>query len=204
MPAVQTTTIAIDAGLTTPPMAVDGVSSAPIRTIETTRMTSIPSSTGVSAPTRNVSGRSRPAAMSQTTSTIVCTAIPPIRFPAARPRWPEAAAEIVMATSGRLPAIARRITPPNSSPRPSRTSSASVVFESPTPATHVKPAPAAKTITSHGVVSADIAHRRFADNLGVSCQAPVAVIIGGIHAISRRTRRAPGVSPQSQSAPHRS
>src|SRR5437588_9141199 len=122
-------------------MEVELGSRAPISTPEATRTTSIPSSTGVSAPTRNVSGRSRPAAMSQATSTIVCTAIPPIRLPAARPRFPRAAAETVIASSGRLPATARNSIPPSSSPRPSRATSASVVFERLVPATHVAPAP---------------------------------------------------------------
>ena len=56
-------------------------------------------------------------------------AMPPIRLPAARPRFPESTAEIVIASSGRLPAIASRIMPPSASPRPSRLSSASVVLE---------------------------------------------------------------------------
>ena len=51
-------TIASDAGLTTPPIAVVAGSSEPISTPETTSTTSSPSSTGVRAPTRNVSGRS--------------------------------------------------------------------------------------------------------------------------------------------------
>ena len=51
-PISQVTTIATDAGLTTPPIAVEGLSSAPINAAETTSTTSIPSSTGVSAPTR--------------------------------------------------------------------------------------------------------------------------------------------------------
>ncbi len=47
----QTTTIAIEAGLTGP-IATDGLSSAPINTNETTRTTSSASSTGISEPTR--------------------------------------------------------------------------------------------------------------------------------------------------------
>src|SRR3954463_3434696 len=101
MPTVQITTIATDAGLTTPAIAVDGGSSAPIRTPETTSTTSSPSSTGVSAPTRKVSGRSDPTTKSQRTSTIVCPAIPPIRVPAASCRLPAAAAGGVRVAAGR-------------------------------------------------------------------------------------------------------
>src|SRR5512133_1703236 len=93
-------TIPREAGLTRPKIAVDGLSSAPISTPATTRMTSSPSSTGVSLPTRYVSGRDGPTAKSQTSSTIVWIAMPPIRFPAASARLPEAAAEIVIARSG--------------------------------------------------------------------------------------------------------
>ena len=56
-----------------------------------TRMiTSSPSSTGVRRPTRYVSGRDGPAAKSQMSSTIVWIAMPPMRFPAASPRFPQA------------------------------------------------------------------------------------------------------------------
>jgi hypothetical protein len=75
--------------------------------------------------------------MSQMRSTIVCTAIPPIRFPAASARFPCEAAEIVIASSGSVPARASRTRPPSSSPRPNRESSASVAFESAMPAAHV-------------------------------------------------------------------
>src|SRR6266487_1067934 len=92
--------MATDAGLTTPAIAVEGLSNAPMSTPDTTRITSDPSSTGVSAPTRKVSGRCGPEAKSQSTSTIVCTAIPPMRFPAAIARLPREAAEIVIASSG--------------------------------------------------------------------------------------------------------
>ena len=51
MPHSQTMTIAIEAGLTGP-IVTDDLSSAPIRTSETTRMTSSASSTGMSEPTR--------------------------------------------------------------------------------------------------------------------------------------------------------
>src|SRR6266550_259350 len=156
----QRATIASEAGLTTPPIAIDGRSSAPISTPETTSTTSSASSTGVSAPAKKVSEFLGPATASQTTSTIVCTAIPPIRFPAARPRWPLEAAEIVIASSGRLPATASRMIPPSSSPKPRRTSSASVVFDSATPAIHVTPAAAAKTTTSSGVARLPIGSAR--------------------------------------------
>ncbi len=81
-------TIPSEAGLTAPAIAVDGLSRAPISTPATTMITSSPSSTGVSRPTRYVSGRCGPTAMSQMSSTIVWIAMPPIRFPAASPRFP--------------------------------------------------------------------------------------------------------------------
>src|SRR5438445_4476391 len=145
------TTIPSDAGLTTPPIAVERLSRDPISTPDTTSTTSIPSSTGVSLPTRKVSGHCGPTAISQTASTIVCTAIPPIRLPAAKSRCPPAAAETVIAISGRVPATASSRMPPSSWPRPRRASSASVVFESATPAAHIAAAPAAKTRMSSGV-----------------------------------------------------
>ena len=73
--------------------------------------------------------------------------MPPMRFPAASPRFPEAAAEIVIASSGREPAIERKMSPPMASPRPSRASSASVVFESSVPAAQVAAAPPRKIRT---------------------------------------------------------
>src|SRR6185312_9138165 len=81
---------------------------------------------------------------------MVCIAMPPIRFPAASARLPEAAAEIVIASSGSDPASASRIRPPSASPSPSRASSASVVFESKTPAAQVAPEPARKIRTRRG------------------------------------------------------
>jgi len=64
---------------------------------------------------------------------------------------PLAAAETVIATSGRLPATARRTTPPSASPRLKRRSMTSVVFDSAVPAIQVATAPAAKTRRSSGV-----------------------------------------------------
>jgi hypothetical protein len=87
------------------------------------------------------------------TSTIVWTAIPPIRLPAARGRFPFAAAETVIAISGRLPATASRTTPPSASPSPKRRSMTSVVFDSAVPAIQMAMAPIAKTRTSSGVES---------------------------------------------------
>jgi hypothetical protein len=104
-----------------------GESSAPARTVASTTTTIRASRTGTSDPTRNDSGRSGPETASRTTSTSVWTATPPIRFPTARSRWPESEADAVIAISGRLPVIATR--PPSASPRPNRTSSASVVFD---------------------------------------------------------------------------
>src|SRR5438067_211123 len=60
-PVTQPTTIAIDPGLTTPRIEVDGFSRAPSRTPDTRITTSSPSRTGVSAPIRNVNGRLGPA-----------------------------------------------------------------------------------------------------------------------------------------------
>jgi len=59
----------------------------------------------------------------------------------------------VIATSGRLPAIASRTTPPSASPRLKRRSMTSVVFESAVPAIQMAIAPAAKTRSSSGVES---------------------------------------------------
>jgi len=97
-----------------------------------------------------VSGRAGPTAKSQRSSTIVWIAMPPMRFPAASWRFPCAAAEIVIASSGRLPAIESRISPPTSSPSPSRASSASVDFESKMPAAHVAPAAPRKISRRNG------------------------------------------------------
>ena len=76
---------------------------------------------------------------------MVAVAMPPIRFPAAKPRWPDSAAEIVIANSGRLPAMASSTIPPIASPIPRRRSSSSVDFESSTPATQVAPDAATNT-----------------------------------------------------------
>ena len=145
----------IEAGLIGP-MLTDSGSSAPISTPETTTTTSRPSSTGTSEPTRKESDSFREAAASQITITIVWIAMPPIRFPAARPRFPWAAAETVIATSGRLPAIASRIIPPSASPRPKRRSITSVVRESAIPAPQVATAAPAKSSTSTTVESEPI------------------------------------------------
>ena len=147
MPANHASTIPSEAGLTGP-MLVDSGRSAPMSTPLTTKMTSRPSSTGTSDPTRYVSDCVLDATASQMTSTIVCTAMPPMRLPAARPRLPLEAAETVIASSGRLPATARRTTPPRASPRPKRRSMKSVVFESAVPAIQVATAAATKTSTS--------------------------------------------------------
>src|ERR1039457_5652647 len=101
IPPIQTTTIASDAGLSRPAIFTDAGSKAPISTTDTVSTTSKPSRTGTSDPTRYVSGLA--AKRSHTTSTIVAVAMPPIRFPAASPRWPDSAAEMVTANSGRLP-----------------------------------------------------------------------------------------------------
>jgi len=76
--------------------------------------------------------------------------MPPRMFPIAIPSWCERAALAVIAISGRLVAIASRISPPSASPSPSRVDSTSVVFERWIPATHTAPAAAAKIATSSG------------------------------------------------------
>jgi len=126
-PPTHRITTAIDVGLA-PPILVEGDSAAPPRAVASTITTIRASSTGISDPTRKLSGRLRPANTSSTTSTSVCIATPPIRFPTARSRWPAMAAEAVIAISGRLPVTASRIRPPSASPRPKRWSSAWVVF----------------------------------------------------------------------------
>jgi hypothetical protein len=78
-------------------------------------------------------------------------ATPPIRFPAAMPRFPATAAEIVIASSGRLPATDSRIIPPSASPSPYRSSSRSVALARFTPATQVASAAARKMASSAGV-----------------------------------------------------
>ncbi len=164
------TTIAIDAGLKGP-IAVRAGSSAPSSTSPTTNTTAIPSTTGTSDPTRKVSGRTPDAAASHTTSTIVWIAIPPIRLPAARPRWPCAVAVTVMTISGRLPAIASRIIPPSAVPRPSRLSSSSVVLERATPAIHVAAEAARNTTTRSGVERPAIAAGHYSTHLDVRSRA---------------------------------
>jgi hypothetical protein len=61
--------------------------STPLITVtHTTAMTSSPSNAGTSDPAAAESGRSPRTKRSAITSTNVCMATPPIRFPAARPR----------------------------------------------------------------------------------------------------------------------
>jgi hypothetical protein len=128
MPSSQRTTAAIDAGLELP-METEAGSRAPISTTETTMITIDASSTGMSEPTRWLSGRLPRTKKSQMTRVDVCTAMPPMRLPATRSRLPASAPETVTASSGRLPATASRIMPPRASPRPKRMSIASVVRE---------------------------------------------------------------------------
>src|SRR3954454_12702005 len=74
-------------------------------------------------------------------------AIPPRMLPTATPRSPDQAAPAVIAISGRLVAIASRMTPPSASPSPKRTEITSVVLESWIPATQITAADAAKMAT---------------------------------------------------------
>ena len=68
----------------------------------------------------------------------------------ATPRLLESAALAVMAISGRLVTMARRIRPPKASPKPKREESTSVVLDSFTPAIHTTAAAPAKINTKVG------------------------------------------------------
>ena len=113
-------------------------------------MTSSASSTGLSAPTRKVKGRSRPTTKSQITSTIVWTAIPPIRLPAASPRWPlrsggDGDRKLRQASRDR-----EQQEPTELLAEPEPRVEASVAFESAIPATQVAAAASTKTTTRSG------------------------------------------------------
>src|SRR4051794_12430081 len=149
-PPSQKTTAAIDAGLT-PPRLVEAGSAAPPSTVASTTITISASRTGISEPTRKLSGRSLPAERSSRTRTSVWIAMPPIRLPTARSRCPAMHADVTIAISGSVPAIASRISPPSASPRSKRRSSESVVFERKTPAAQVAPEPATKITTRSAV-----------------------------------------------------
>src|SRR3954468_21042746 len=84
------------------------------------------------------------------TSTTVWTAMPPRMLPNAMARSPCHAALAVIAISGRLVAMASRMTPPSASPRPKRAASTSVVSASLTPATQMVAAEARKIATRIG------------------------------------------------------
>src|SRR5215208_5722431 len=77
-------------------------------------------------------------------------AIPPRMLPTATPSSLLREALTVMAISGRLVTIAKRIRPPKASPRPRREESTSVVSESLLPAIHTKAAAPAKMSTTTG------------------------------------------------------
>jgi hypothetical protein len=77
-------------------------------------------------------------------------AIPPRMLPTATPSSLPSAALAVIAISGRLVAIASRISPPRASPSPRRAESTSVVSESLVPATHTKAATPAKMTSRSG------------------------------------------------------
>ena len=87
-------------------------------------------------------------AASRSTSTTVCSAMPPRMFPTAMPSWWVRAALTTIAISGRFVTIASRMSPPNASPRPSLTSSTSVARTSLVPAIHTA-APAATKMASN-------------------------------------------------------
>jgi hypothetical protein len=125
IPTTQITTIPIAPTPRGPMLALAGstalITVTPttlITVTPTTAMTSSPSRAGTREAAAVDSGRSPRTKRSAITSTKVCMATPPIRFPAAIPRFPATAAEIVMASSGRLPATDSRIIPPSASPSP--------------------------------------------------------------------------------------
>ena len=73
--------------------------------------------------------------------------MPPRMFPIAMPRSCDSAALTVIAISGRFVAIDRITSPPIASPKPSRWSSTSVVFERWMPAIQTAPAATRNTST---------------------------------------------------------
>ena len=128
MPRRKKTAIAIEAGLTEPTAVVSG-RYPPMSAIVTSPRTSIDSSSGLASAASEVSGCLRREVASRNTSTSVCIAMPPRRFPTASERWPLRAADAVMASSGSEPARPRRSMPPTASPRLKRSSRTSVAFE---------------------------------------------------------------------------
>ena len=68
------------------------------------------------------------------------------------PRLPRIAADAVIATSGRVPAIPSRISPPIASPRWNRSSTTSVLSARNSPAIQVTPVATRNTTTSAGML----------------------------------------------------
>ena len=112
------------------------------------------------------------------------------------PRLLASAALTVIAISGRLVAIARRMSPPSASPSPRRVASTSVVSESLIPAYHTASAARAKTATTAGSGRPDTGgkdtkrrgHRPGAARIG-ACTARVALVSGGGTGIGAATAR---------------
>src|SRR6266536_3872603 len=156
IPRSQIATIAISPMPSRPMLALSG-RTALIMVTPTTAITSRPSSAGTRELAAEDRGRSPRTNLSAITSTKVCMATPPMRLPAAMPRSPLAAAETVMASSGRLPTIESRIMPPSASPKPKWSSSKSVAEAIRTPATHVATAAVAKMTSNAPFDRPDIA-----------------------------------------------
>jgi len=169
MPRTNSTTIASDAGLIEP-TAADSGSNPPMTAIVTRTITSKDSISGLVSETCEVSGRFRPDVASRKTSTSVWIAMPPMRFPVARARWPLSAADDTIASSGSEPASPRRSMPPTASPRPKRSSSTSVAFDRYSPAIHVAIPAAVKTTTISGVPHELTRQFHKPDNCATSCR----------------------------------
>ena len=135
-PKSHMSTMRIEIGLTGP-IATEVGRRGPSSANDTRRITKIASMIGSSTEDMEESGVVLLDVASRSTSTSVCIAIPPRRFPVAMPRLPLTAAEAVIAISGRVPATPSRISPPSASPRLKRSSTTSVLSDRNTPATHV-------------------------------------------------------------------
>src|SRR5665213_1240130 len=101
-PPIQMTTIASDAGLKRPAMASDAGNRAPNEHNRRRERHKQALEHGHQRPNKVRQGSSRETIAEDKHHFAV--AIPPIRFPAARSRRPDAAAEMVIARSGSLPA----------------------------------------------------------------------------------------------------
>ena len=151
-PDVETRFDLLEIGLMEPIATVDG-GSGPRSAIDTRRMTNSASMIGSSTRDIEVSGVLLRDVRSIRTRTSVCIAMPPRRLPTAMLRLPRIAADAVIATSGSVPAMPRRIRPPIASPRWKRSSSTSVLSARNSPANHVAAVAAKKMTPTTGVLS---------------------------------------------------